>query len=137
MSQLYLGPGPGNTVEDTLAAELLDGSNITATGQGSWVKVNRVEEVVAVLTTGACTGTSVTCDIEVEAADDSSGTNTVSLGKFDTLTEASDSVEKFLPLRVFKPWIRASYVVAGTTPVVPATLKVRDRDYHLSEERSA
>lgn len=130
MSQATLTPGVGNFVADALAPELLDGTALTATGQGSWVEVDRPRIVAVHLETGTVTGTSVECEVTIESADDSSGTNSVDHGTFTSLSEADDDVDRFLVAEVWKPYMRASYVIAGTSPDVPVTVTVRDKDYH-------
>jgi hypothetical protein len=137
MAQASLNPGVGTFVKDMLAPELQDGSNVTATANGAWVEVNRVWECVVVLETGTVTGTTVVCDVAIVAADDSSGTNPVTIGEFVTLAEGDDDVTKFLYARITKPWVRAEYTVSGSSPVVPLTITVRDTDYHLDEDNSA
>jgi hypothetical protein len=130
--------GVGTWVKDTEAVELADGSNITATGTGSWVEALYPGVVIVEATTGTCTGTSVVCDVEIQAADDSSGTNPVSLGTFATIDEDSDDETRVLVVELLgKPYVRYSATVAGSTPVVPLTIVLRDKDYHQSDARTA
>ena len=112
----------GTYVTDANAPELADGSNITATGTGSWTYVGSPGHVAFRAETGSVTGTSVTCDVEVEIADDSSGTNARSVGVFQRLTEADDNVDRFLQAYVDESYARVSYTVAGTSPVIPLTV---------------
>lgn len=128
MPQAFLGSNPGTNIKDALEPELNDSTAETASDTGAWTEVNFPGEVVAVVDVGAVTGTSVTVDIEVEGADDDSGTNAVSLGKFDTITDASDDEVRILALRGWKRFMRADIVVAGTSPsaVVPVVLRPKD-----------
>lgn len=137
MAQASLNPGVGNFVADALAPVLADGSDIESTGNGSWVSVDRPWDVAVVMDTGTVTGTSVTVDVEIQAADDASGTNTVVLGSFATVTDADDDEERILVTQTHKPYMRYAATVSGTSPVAPLTITVRDQDYHLSEGRTA
>lgn len=121
---------PGTLVSDSLAPQLADGSNITATANGTAVEVPYPGVVAVELVTGTCTGTSVTCDVEIQGCDASGfGSNVVSYGRFARLTEASDAVTKVLIAEVRHRYMRAVYTVAGTSPVLPITIKVRDQHY--------
>lgn len=135
MAQASLNPGVGNFVADALAPQLADGSNVTATSNGTWTKVDRPWPVAVVLETGTVTGTG-TVDVSIEAADDASGTNSVVLGAFAQLDGTSDDLERILVSETHKPYMRAVFTVGGT-PTAPITITVRDKDFHLSEGRTA
>jgi len=138
MAQANLTRGVGTWVKDTEAVELADGSDITATATGSWVLAYHPGVVQVEAVSGTCTGTSVVCDVEILGADDSSGTNPVVLGKFATFDEDSDDETRRLLIELKnKPYVQYSAVVSGSTPVVPLTIVLRDKDYHQSPERTA
>lgn len=137
MAQASLNPGVGNFVKDALAPQLADGTSITATGNGSWVSVDRPWPVAIVMDTGTVTGTSVEVEVEIQAADDASGTNSVVLGAFAVVTEADDDEERILVTETHKPYMRAVYTVAGSSPDAALTIDVRDAKYHLAEGRTA
>ena len=148
MSQADLGPGPGNFVKDTLVPVLIGtavaGSgdptkeDLTATTTVDYQKVNYLwDAAVAVLETAAADGTSVTVDVELFAADDSSGTNAVSLGAFRTLTEADDTTRLTLQVRILKPYVGAVATVAGTSPSVHTSVVLRDKDFRISDGQEA
>lgn len=134
MPQGSLNPGVGNFVYDMLAPELADGTTISTNTTGAWVLVDRPWDVAVVLGTGTVTGTG-SCLVAIEAADDSSGTNTVVLGTIAVGSD-DDDLEKILVTQTHKPYMRADFVVTGTVGL-PAQIDVRDQDYHLSEGRSA
>ena len=129
-------PGPGTFVADALAPELFDGTEQTSSTDGSWVEVSRPEVVAVWADTATMGGTGVTVDIEIEAADDASGTNAHVVGKFDTLTEASDDELHTIIVESYKPYMRARSVIAGTSPSSYVTVTVRDKDYHQSSARA-
>ena len=145
MAQASLTRGVGTWVADTEALVLLNGSDVDATGTGgpapgddTWQEIFHPGVVQVEAVTGTCTGSSVVCDVSILAADNVDGDNPVVLGKFETITEASDDETRRIVVEILnKPFLQASYVVSGSTPVVPLTVKVRDKDYHQSPERTA
>lgn len=137
MAQAFLGPNSGSLVRDALAPELVNEAALAASQDDAWVQVDFIGPVAWHAVTGAVTGTSVVCDIEIQGADDNSGTNTVSYGRFGTITEADDSETRVLETTVFKKWVRASTVVAGTTPVIPVVVTGRQIHDRRSDARSA
>jgi hypothetical protein len=136
MSQGFLGANPGTTVKDALEPELHDAA-VVASVTGSWVEVNFPMEVVAVAEVGAVTGTGVTVDIEVQGADDASGTNLVSYGKFDTITESDDNEDRVLSISAFKRYVRVDIVAAGTSPSAAVRVVLRPKDWERGNTRSA
>lgn len=137
MAQSFLGPNSGSLVRDALAPVLVNEAALAASQDDAWVEVQRVGAVAWFAETGTVTGTSVVCDIEIQGADDASGTNLVSYGKFATITEADDDAVRVLETMVFKPYVRASTVVSGTTPVIPVTVKGRQIHDRRSDARTA
>lgn len=137
MAQAFLGPNSGSLVRDALAPELVNETALAASQDDAWVEVQRVGPVAWFAVTGTVTGTSVVCDIEIQGADDNVGTNTVSYGKFDTITEADDAATRVLETNVFKPWVRASTVISGTTPVIPVVVTGRQIHDRRSDARTA
>lgn len=135
MAQASLNPGVGTFVKDERAPVLANGSTVSTTSTGSWVKVDRPWDCAIVLGTGTVTGTG-SVEVEILAADDNSGTNPVSLGKFSTVAFDDDDLERILIVSTHKPYMQASYVATGTVGL-PAVITVRDKDFHLSEGRSA
>ena len=120
---------PGSVVQDALTGsnQLLDGTNITATGSGSAIDTGAVENVQFELVTGTCTGTTTTCDLRVEASNDSTFADSSEsiLLEYPTLTDASDDVTKRVTTFLDRRYVRADYTVAGTSPVFPITLTIR------------
>lgn len=143
MAQSTLTQGPGTLVRDALALELLD-STLAAeattnpnAGDG-WVDAQWPVEVAVYAVTGTVTGTGVTCDIAIQAADLADGTGLVTLGKFATLTEASDDVTKVLRISPSgKKFLRAQVVTAGTTPSVPLVVTVRETHDRVTKTTTA
>lgn len=133
-----LDPGAGTVVRDAKAATILTlttaSSDQTAT---AWTAVPFTWEHSVFLDVGAVTGTSVVCDVQVEAADDSSGTNSVVLGKFATVDENDDNTSRVLEVSNSKQYMRAIAYISGTTPSVTATVKVREKHDRRSDTRTA
>ena len=138
MAQADLTPGPGNFVKDTLAPVLIsDAADTEATTTVSYQQVNRAwDAAVVVAETGTVTGTTPTCDIAIWAADDSSGTNAVQVAAFRQLDGDDDDVRLFAQVRLLKPYLGAVATVAGTDPVFPLSVTVRDKDFWLAEQES-
>lgn len=122
MAQATRTPGPGTTIEDANAVELIAAaSSKSANVSASWKQVDRPGHVVVVTTLGAI-GNSVTgFDIEIQGADDSSGTNPVSYGFFDKITGSSDNETRYLEMVVHKPYMAAVATYAGSGSVVVGT----------------
>lgn len=134
MAQASLTPGPGTFVEDALAPELADGSTVSADTTNDWVSVDRPWDCVVVLETATVTGTG-TAVVRIQAADDDSGTNTVTLGVFE-LAADDDDAELIQVVSTHKPYMRADFDVTGTIGI-PATITVRDKTYHQADDRTA
>jgi hypothetical protein len=129
---------PGTLVSDASAPELLDGSNVTATGQGSAVEVGYLGHVRAMLALGTCTGTTTSLDLKVQGSDDSGfSSGVVDYGEFPTKDQDDDSTTSFLDIVVQHRYVRANYVVAGTSPVFPATLTLEESEYLRTPTDSA
>ena len=117
MAQATRTPGPGTTIEDANAVELIAVADKSANVTASWKQVDRPGHVVVVTTLGAI-GNSVTgFDIEIQGADDSSGTNPVSYGFFDKITGSSDNETRYLEMVVHKPYMAAVATYAGSGSV--------------------
>lgn len=136
MAQASLTPGPGTFVEDALAPVLADGTNIDATAAQGWVAVDRPWDCVVVLEPGTIAGTSGTVDVEIQAADDDSGTNAVTLGSFAQLDQDDDGVERILVVSTHKPYMQAVVTIGGDAET-PAVITVRDKTYHQADDRTA
>ena len=149
MAQASLSPGPGNYVQDTLVPVLIgtvvSGGqptkvSLTATNTVAYKKVNYLwDEAQIVVETGTITSadTDTTGDIVVFAADDSSGTNAIEVAKFGTLEDGTGDDDATLSarVRILKPYLGAVCTIAGTTPVVPITVTVRDKDWDIDATR--
>lgn len=130
---------PGKLVRDAgTFHQILDGTNVTATGDSGWTDIGMIKECQAHLELGTCTGTGTTGDFQVEIADDSSGTGLEVIAIFDTVDQDDDDTEaKIDGLCIDKRWVRVNYVIAGTSPVFPATLTLRTDKDHYNDSRSA
>lgn len=133
--------GTGLYVKDTLALALRAAAEAAITSAttttGAWVESGFPGDVVVEVNTGTLTGTSVTVDIEIQGADDNSGTNTVSYGQFAQFTETDDDLELFLDACIKKNFVRAVIVTGGTVTSVDPVIVVRDADYHHDGSRTA
>ena len=116
---------PGSLVRDDNAAQLLDGTALTTTTVGAWVNVGHVHEVICELVTGAVTGTTVVCVVDIELADDAAAAGLTQLHSFTSIDENDDAVTRKMPLYVNQGWIRASATISGTTPSCPLTVTIR------------
>lgn len=127
---------PGTLVTDALAPELYDGTAITSntTTNGDWTEVKHPAEVAIEVATGTQTGTDLTVDIEIQGADDDSGTNSVSYGRFATLDDDDDDVRRILNARVYKPYMRAVIITDTSTGSPSATPTITVVQPHLRRE---
>ncbi len=114
MAQATRTPGPGTTIEDALAAELQAVGNVSGDVTGSWVQVDRPAHVAVVATLGTIASGVTGVDIEVQGADDNSGTNTVSYGRFDTIGASDDDTTRYLEAVVHKSYMRVVIDHSGT-----------------------
>ncbi len=131
---------PGTLVTDASTAnrELLDGSNLTATGQGSAIEVGYPGHVRFKLALGTCTGTTTTLDLKVQASNDSTfATGVVDVGEFPTKDQDDDDTTSWIEATVNHRYVRANYVISGTSPVFPATLTAEESDYLRTDTDSA
>ena len=119
MAQATRTPGPGTTIEDASAVELIAAaSSKSANVTASWKQVDRPGQVVVVTTLGAIGGSVTGFDIEIIGADDSSGTNPVSYGYFDKIVAADANETRYLEMVVHKPYLTAVATYAGSGAVV-------------------
>lgn len=133
-----LDPGAGTVVQDATAATILTLANATTDATATaWTAVPFTWEHSVVFAVGAVTGTSVVCDVQVEAADDSSGTNSIILGKFATVDENDDNTDRVLEVSNSKAYMRAIAWISGTSPDVTGTVKVREKHDRRSGSRTA
>lgn len=123
---------PGKLVADAgTFHQLLDGTNLTATGNSGWLDVGMIKDCQAHLELGTVTGTTPLMDLNVEIADDSSGNGIELVARFAQVADDDDTEGKYDGICIDKRWVRASYVISGTTPVFPATLTLRtDKDHY-------
>jgi hypothetical protein len=116
----------GTLIRDSLAATLADGSNITASADGTGVRVGFPGHVQVEVVTGTVTGSSPKCDIEIQGCWVSDfSANVVSYGFFEQLDGAGTD-DAGMDVYADSPYMRAVYVVSGTSPVFPLTIKVRE-----------
>lgn len=127
---------PGTPVHDSLAAVLHNAVDISSatTTTGTGVQVNFPGLVRFKQTSAAITGTSVTCDTEIQTSDAVGGTY-VTIAKFDTLVETDDSETHYVEAFVNNKFVRAVTVSAGTTPVIN-DLTVTMEELHYRRARS-
>ena len=119
MAQATRTPGPGTTIEDANAVELIAAaSSKSASVTASWKQVDRPGQVVVVTTLGAIGGSVTGFDIEILGADDSSGTNPVSYGYFDKIAAADANETRYLEMVAHKPYMAAVATYAGSGSVV-------------------
>lgn len=143
MAQASLAPGRGtHYASDTQAIALASAVNVTADANGSWVEADWLalgKPFVVEMDTSTVTGTSVSIHIEIQGADDNSGTNTVTLGAFGEVVETNDDEIRYLELGpARKKFLRYRAVVSGTSPDMSAMdVTLRPANYKLSETRTA
>lgn len=107
---------PGTLVHDAAIPALSSGT-FTTTTNGAWVSTGQVNvKRIRLQVAGAVTGTTPTLDVAIQAADDGSGTNTVTLGRFSQSTAVVASPGKFIDVDGQKPFMRAVLTITGTTP---------------------
>lgn len=114
---------PGTLIQDANALNLATGATLNAAG----TTTSTVQELpysgkVAVkLTTGTVTGTTPTLNVEIQGSDSATfASGVVSYGRFASVGD-EDNVSRYLSIYHDKRYIRASVVVAGTTPVFTGT----------------
>ena len=130
---------PGKLVRDAeFFHRILDGSDVTATGQSAWADIGMIKDCQAHLELGTCTGTGTSGRFQVEIADDSSGNGLEVIAIFDAVDQDDDDTEaKIDGLCIVKRYVRANYTISGTSPVFPATLTLRTDKDHYNDSRSA
>lgn len=136
MAQSFLGANPGTTVKDALEPELLDTTVSADVSSVTWVEVNFPMEVVAVAELGAIDAGVTGLDIEVVGADDNSGTNQVSYGKFDSITGSDDNEERVLAVSAFKRYMGVLVDHTGSGNAVVRVV-LRPKDYWRGNTRTA
>ena len=124
MAQATRTTGPGTLIRDALAPVLKATGDVSADETGSWVQVDRPCEVQVILELGTIAAGVTGFDVEIQGADDSSGTNTVSYGRFATLTGADDNETRVLHASVYKPYMRSVIDHSGSG-ACGTTIKVR------------
>lgn len=111
---------PGTMVHDASVPALVATATVTANIAASWVQTGRANvKRVRLQVTGTVSGTSPTLDVVIQAADDSSGTNAVTLGRFTQST--ATGVNKFIDVDCQKPYMAAVVTVGGTSPSFAGT----------------
>jgi len=137
MPQSFLGVNPGTTVKDALEPALMSAETVNnETTTGSWVEVNFPADLVAVMELGA-QAASVDLDVEIQGADDTSGTNLVSYGHFDSVDANDDNEDRFLSVQVYKPYVRAVAIEAGSADAVIDKVTLRPSSHWLGNTRTA
>jgi hypothetical protein len=124
MAQATRTTGPGTLIRDALAPVLKATGDVSADETGSWVQVDRPCDVQVIMELGTIAAGVTGFDVEIQGADDSSGTNTVSYGRFATLTGADDNETRVLHASVYKPYMRADMDHSGSG-ACGVTIKVR------------
>lgn len=136
MAQAFLGANPGTTVKDVLEPELLDDTVSADISTPTWVEVNFPACVAVVAELGAIDAGVTGLDIEVVGADDDSGTNQVSYGRFAAIDGDSDNQERVLLADVFKPFMAVLVDHTGTGDAAVRVV-LRPKDYWQGNTRTA
>lgn len=111
---------PGTMVHDASVPALVATATVTANIAASWVQTGRANvKRVRLQVTGTVSGTSPTLDVVIQAADDGSGTNAVTLGRFTQST--ATGVNKYIDVDCQKPYMAAVVTVGGTSPSFAGT----------------
>lgn len=136
MSQAFLGANPGTVVQDALEPELLDATVSADITSVTWVEVNFPGCVAVVAELGAIADTVTGLDIEVVGADDDSGTNQVSFGRFSAIDGADDGQARVLVVEAYKPYmgVLVDYTGSGNAPV---RVVLRPKEWWLGNTRTA
>jgi hypothetical protein len=128
----------GTLVHDAAVTALQATATITTTANGAWINTGRANvKRIRLQATGAVSGSAHTLDVEIQAADDSSGTNTVSLGKFTQTTATLGTTSKYLDVDVQKPWVRAVLTMGSTSSFAGVTITVEEERYQRTSSDSA
>jgi len=114
--------------------ELLNGGNITATGNTGWLDKGFVDEATLHLELGTCTGTTTSAVFVLEQADTSGGAGAVELVRTAAANQDSDNRQLLAYTRVNKRYIRLSYTVSGTSPVFPTRATLQTSHYRMDDQ---
>ena len=136
MAQSFLGPNPGTVVVDALEVELLDGSVSNDVTVVAWKEVNFPACVAVVAELGTIADTVNALDIEVVGADDDSGTNLVSYGRFAPIDGSDDGQVRVMVADVYKRFmgVRVDHEGTGSAQV---RVVVRPKTWGLGDKRTA
>lgn len=105
--------------------ELLNGADLTVSGNSGWLDKGMVPECQADLRLGVVTGTTPTMNLQIETADTAAGANTRVIGRFAQVADNDNTQAKLELPRIDQRFVRAIYVITGTTPVFPVRLTLR------------
>tara|TARA_B100000287_G_scaffold303643_1_gene286799 strand:- start:732 stop:1142 length:411 start_codon:yes stop_codon:yes gene_type:complete len=136
MAQATRTVGPGTIINDANAPTLQATGNVSADTTGSWVQVDRPCDVQIEMALGTIGGSVTGFDVEIQGADDSSGTNTVSYGRFDTVAHTDDDTTRRMAAHVYKPYMRAVMDHSGSGNV-GVTIKVRTTHNQVTDSTTA
>lgn len=112
------------------------GANKEATGNSGWLDVGFVDEATLHAELGTCTGTGTSLVLTVEQADTSGGAGAELLATFQTADQDDDDKEAKIAVRIDKRYVRATWTIAGTSPVFPLTLSIRQERDRYNENYS-
>ena len=115
---------------------MLDATVSADVSSVTWVEVNFPGRVVAVAELGAIDAGVTGLNIEVVGADDDSGTNQVSMGRFATIDGADDNQDRHLALAGWKRWmgVLVDHVGSGNAAV---RVVLRPQDDQVGNARTA
>jgi hypothetical protein len=137
MPQAFLGANPGTSIQDSLEPVLMTAETVSnATTTGTWIQVNFPADLVAVLEVGSMASTAA-LEVEIQAADDTSATNLVSLGRFAAVGDTDDDQDRFLSVQVYKPFVRALATESATADAVVDKITLRPKEHVLGNTRTA
>ena len=116
MAQATRTVGPGTYVRDANAPVLVATGNVAADTDGSWIQVDRPDDVTVEMILGAIGGSVTGFDVEIVGSDTGSGAGTslVSYGRFGSILPADASSTWTLSAHVYKPYIRAEMDYTGS-----------------------
>lgn len=130
---------PGTLASDALAV-VLNSAAITSktTTTGTGVLVDWPGEIQVEMVLGTLTGSAGTADVEIQGSDSSTfASGVVSYGRFAQFIETATGTRR-LNVNVYKKYMRAVIVTAGTTVTsYTITITLRPDDYQRTPTTTA
>ena len=101
-----------------------------ATGNTGWLDKGFVHDCTLHLELGTCTGTGTSLTVQLEQADDDSGTNAEVLAITPAADQDDDDTALQVPVCIDRRYIRLTWTISGTSPVFPLDATLRNAKDH-------